>query len=265
MPTMMENVKTVNSSVRTVLLAGVLGVLGWGGYVGYNSYIKPGIEANQAIEELAQAKEALAKTAQERDAAKQERDAFQEQNEKLETSMKLLKIDRRMGNIEVLEKSENEKGEPSLLVRFTEVDERGNPIGSSRDFTLRGEKIYIDCWLVQFEDKYIEQQDFLRSASLCVFKSIFGEIDGPMGAFPLDNQTEGQPGVYKDDEQNKFEKQIWNDFWNVSNDPSLQSELGIRASHGQANYVKAQEGMIYQVKIRSSGAASLEPIEIQSN
>lgn len=265
MPTMMENVKTVNSSARTVMLAGVLGVLGWGGYVGYNSYIKPGMEANQAIEKLAEVEKQLA----EKDAALVESNknnqVLSETNEKLETSIKLLKIDRRMGNIEVLEKSQNEKGEPTLLVRFTEIDELGNPVGSSRDFTLRGDKLYIDCWIVQFKDKYVEQQDLLRSASLCVFKSIFGEIDGPMGAFELDNQTEQRPGIYKDDQQNKFEQKIWSDFWTVSNDPSLQDELGIRASHGQANYVKAQEGMVYQVKIRSSGAASLEPIEIQSD
>jgi len=264
MPTMMENVKTVNSSARTVMLAGVLGVLGWGGYVGYNSYIKPGMEANQAIEKLAEVEKQLA----EKDAAlvenKKELKVVTEEKEKLQTSLKLLKIDRRMGNIEVLEKSQNEKGEPTLLVRFTEVDELGNPVGSSRDFTLRGDKLYIDCWIVQFQDKYVEQEDLLRSASLCVFKSIFGEIDGPMGAFALDNQTQHQPGIYKDDEQNRFEEKIWSDFWAVSNDPSRQDELGIRASHGQANYVKAETGMVYQVKIRSSGAASLEPIDVKS-
>lgn len=273
MPTMMENVKTVNSSARTVLLAGVLGVLGWGGYVGYNSYIKPGLEANQAMEKLANVEKqlaekdaALVETKQNLVAAAEKNEKLNDENEKLNTSLKLLKIDRRMGNIEVLEKSQNEKGEPTLLVRFTEIDELGDPVGSSRDFTLRGDKLYIDCWIVQFKDKYVEQQDLLRSASLCVFKSIFGEIDGPTGAFALDNQTEQRPGIYGDDDQrNKFEEKIWSDFWAVSNDPSLQDDLGIRASHGQANYVKAQEGKVYQVKIRASGAASLEPIDVQSN
>ena len=265
MPTMMENVKTVNSSVRTLLMLSVCGALGWGSYVGYNNYVKPGMEANQAkadLEELKKDYEAQQANLQQKE---QELIQVNEEKDRLATSIKLLKIDRRMANIEILEKFENEDGEPALRVRFTEVDEFGDPVGSSRDFELRGEKIYIDCWIVQFQDKYIEQQDMLRSASLCVFKSIFGEIDGPMGAKPLDNQTDHRPGVYKDEAQNAFEAKIWDDFWNVSNNPSLQDELGIRASHGQANYVKAEPGKIYQVKIRSSGAASLEPIDAKAN
>ena len=272
MPTMMENVKTVNSSVRTVLMIGILGVVGFCGYTGYNAYIKPGMEANQAKAQLEEtekklADEQAARAAAEQTAAAAEQKAavVQAKNDRLETSMKLLKIDRRMANIEVLQKSKNEKGEPTLLVRYTEVDELGNPVGSSRDFTLRGQQIYIDCWLVQFEDKYIEQQDLLRSASLCVFKSIYGEIDAPLGAYPLDDQTDHQPGVYKDDAQNAFEAKIWSDFWNLSNDPSLQRELGIRASHGQANHIEAQEGKVYQVMIRSSGAVSLKPIDIRKD
>ena len=104
--------------------------------------------------------------------------------------MRLLKIDRRMANVQVLDISKNEIGEPEMLVRFTEVDSDGNVIGAERDFTLTGDKLYIDCWIVTFDDKYVEQADELRSTSLCVFKSIYGNIDGPQGAQSLDRQTE---------------------------------------------------------------------------
>lgn len=265
MTTMMENVKTVNSSVRTVLMVGILGILGWGGYTGFNAYIKPGLEANQAKEELLKLRQENEGNKAALAQSEKEKRELKDTNDRMQTSLKLLKIDRRMANVEVLQKSKNEKGEPTLLVRYTEVDELGNPVGSSRDFTLRGEQIYIDCWIVQFEDKYIEQEDLLRSASLCVFKGIYGEIDAPLGAYPLDDQTDNQPGVYKDDAQNQFEAKIWSDFWSLSNDPTLQRELGIRASHGQANHIEAQEGRVYQVMIRSSGAVSLKPIDISND
>jgi hypothetical protein len=94
-----------------------------------------------------------------------------------------------------------------------------------------------------------------------VFKSIFGELERPVDAKRLDTQSHADlPGIYKNAQQNEFEQKIWNDFWKVSNSLSLQKELGIRASHGQANYVVGEKGQSYQVEIRASGAMSLKPL-----
>jgi hypothetical protein len=186
--------------------------------------------------------------------------------QKLETALKLIKVDRRLANVTVLEKGTDDRGQGYLEVRFTEIDGQGNPVGISRDFTLAGEKLYVDCWIVSFEDKYVEEADPLRSASLCVFKSIYGEIDGPVGAKSLDQdsvQYGKPPGIYNDDLKNDFEAGIWRDFWSVCNDATKQKELGIRASYGQANYVLAEEGRTYQVQLRASGGASLKPLDEQ--
>ncbi len=69
------------------------------------------------------------------------------------------------------------------------------------------------------------------------------------------------PVVYRTNDQNMFEQKIWGDFWNVCNDAGKQQDLGIRASYGQANYVLAEKGKTYQVHLRSSGGASLKPIQ----
>ena len=250
-----ESVKTVNSLFRTLIFVGLTAGVGYGGYVGYENYVKPGLQAQQALADLAELQSRYAKQADELKAS-------QHENDRLKTSLKLLKVDRRLAKLKVLEKSTNEQGEPILTIRFTEVDDQGAPVGASRDFVLRGERLYVDCWVVKFEDRYIEQSDALRSASLCVFKSIFGDLDGPSGAKSLDRKTENAaPGIYQGSEQSAFEQQIWNDFWNVSNNPGLQKDLGIRASHGEAVYIFAEPGKTYDVKIRSSGATSLEPVD----
>ena len=259
MSEVMSNVKTINSVVRTCLMVAVAGGVGYGGWFGYNNYVKPSRDAKQALADLAALQvdyEVQGQKLTEAIKAKQ----------KLQTALKLIKVDRRMANVEVMEKGRDEQGSPYLEVRFTEVDDKGNIIGSSRDFTLSGEKLYVDCWIVSFEDKYVEEADPLRSASLCVFKSIYGEIDGPTGAKSLDHDTANSgvpPGIYDDDLKNEFEQQIWGDFWRVCNDAELQKELGIRASYGQANYVLAEPGQTYQVQLRASGGASLKPIAIE--
>jgi hypothetical protein len=262
-------IKTINSAVRTALLVAVTGIAGYGGWIGYDQYVRPGLDAKKAIAdaeelrlEIQRQSELLQQQSRELLAVKSENEELLRLKQRLETSLKLLKIDQRVANIQVLEKGLNDDGQPFMEVRFYEVDERGEIIGSPRDFTIQGEKIYIDGWVVSFEDQYVEEADELRSASLFVFHSIFGELERPADARRLDTQSESSlPGIYKSEQQNEFEQKIWSDFWKVSNSRQLQRELGIRASHGQANYMLGEKGQIYQVEIRASGAMSIKPIE----
>lgn len=270
MTNFINNIKTLNSVVRTVLVVGACGAVGYGGWFGYDNYVKPSVEAKQAIADLEQLKatfqeqsEALEKS--QLDLAKSAADLqiSEELNDRLETSMKLLKVDRRIANITVLEKGRDENGEPFMEVSFSEVNEQGEPIGITKNFTLMGEKFYVDGWIATFEDKYIEEADELRAASLFVFKSIYGDAEMPKNGQRLDmeSMSDGLPGVYQDDHQRAFEQQIWSDFWKVCNDVDLQHDLGIRTSQGQASYVKPREGKTYQVYIRASGGMSLKPID----
>ena len=250
----MENVKIANSVVRTLIFLVVGAGVGYGGFLGYNNYVRPSINAREARAELDQLRVDY-------EIQKQEFEETQLENDKLKTALQLLKIDRRLANVEVMDVSTNEDGEPTITARFTEFDEFGNVIGASKDFVLRGDTMYLDCWVVKFGDKYIEQSDALRSASLCVFKGIYGNLDGPVGSQPLDSDSSEEfPAVYSSEEKSAFEAKIWSDFWRFANDETLQTELGIRSIHGQANYVKVVKGMTYEINVRSAGAASIEPI-----
>ena len=237
------------------MVLGAFSAVGYGGYFGYNNYVKPSQDAKQAIADLADLKLEFEK----QEVALRESEAL---NERLETSMKLLKVDRRLANVTVMETGADDEGNPFMEVSFTEVDEADNPIGTTRIYTLQGDKLYIDGWVATFEDKYIEQADELRSASLFVFKSIYGDAEMPRDAQRLDVETQDNspPGIYNDSRKREFEQKIWSDFWKVCNDAQLQQELGIRTSQGQTSYVKPVEGKTYRVNIRSSGGMSLSPI-----
>ena len=251
----MGNVKTINSAVRTTLLVGVVGILGFGGWYGYTNYIKPGADAKQAMADL----EELKLKYQANEEALQ---AANEKNERLETSNKLLKINRRIANLTVLEKGKDQYGEPFMEVAFTEVDEEGKDVGVTRNYVVKGEKLYVDGWIVTFDDKYVENADELRSASIYVFKSIYGDQEKPSEGQSLDLESAngGAPGIYKSAKKREFEDKIWGDFWKVSNDIDLQRELGIRAVHGLAPYIQPIEGKTYQVHMRASGGMTLNPI-----
>ncbi len=256
MSDMINNVKTINSAVRTAMLLGITGFVGYGGWMGYDQFVKPGFQAKQALADLESMKAEFGKQTE-------ELQRIERLNDRLETSLKLLKIDRRIANVKILEKKIGADGQPYMQVRFSEIDEAGKPVGTPRDFTIQGEKFYVDGWVTTFEDKYIENADELRSASLFVFKSIYGDAERPKDGQRLDTQTSDQspPGIYKSDRQSEFEQKIWSDFWKVCNDREQQKALGIRASHGDAPYVLGEEGKTYQVNIRSSGGISLKLID----
>ena len=247
----MNHVKTVNSSVRTLLILAACGVIGYFGYFGYQNYVKPSHEAKQAIAELATLKEDFAKQ-------KMELEKVTKLNERMATSMKLLKVDKRVANIEVLKIDKDEDGNPLMDLSFTEVGENGEEIGISKNYTIKGDKFYVDGWVVAFEDKYIEQADELRGASLFVFKSIYGNDETPRDAQRLDDDSQNRPGIYEDNHKSDFEQKIWSDFWGVCNDNHKQQELGIRASHGQSTYIAGQEGKTYQIEIRASGSTGIK-------
>ena len=251
----MNSLKVINSSVRTALLVGFLGITGYCGWLGYDKYVKPGIEAEAAKAQVGELTGLL-------ELAQQKQAELAEQNDRMTTSLKLLTTDRRVANVEILEKDEDEDGKPYMEVRFTEVDRAGEPIGSARDYTLYGDQFFVDCWIASFEDEYIQQADELRNASIFAFKSIYGDDEKPRDAQRLDvESSDGPPGIYNDLRKRAFEEKIWKDFWAVCNDRGRQKELGIRAAYGQANHMVAQAGQKYQVVIRSSGGVSLTPIE----
>ena len=110
MSKLMENVKTLNSVIRTGVFACLMGGLGYGGYVGYYEYVKPGIDAKEALAELDQLRTDFKLKSE-------ELSQTLEENDKLKTSNRLLKIDRRVANIEILDVTENEQGEPTMHVR----------------------------------------------------------------------------------------------------------------------------------------------------
>ena len=254
----MNHVKTVNSSVRTILIVAACGVVGYFGYFGYQNYVKPSHEAKQAIADLATLKEDFEKQEMLLQESKKELAKVTELNERMATSMKLLKVDKRVANIKVLSVEEDEDGSPLMNVSFTEVGSDGEEIGISKNYTIKGNKFYVDGWIVAFEDKYIEQADELRGASLFVFKSIYGNDETPRDAQRLDDDSQSRPGIYEDDRKSEFEQKIWSDFWGVCNDNHKQQELGIRASHGQSTYIAGKEGKTYQIEIRSSGSTGIK-------
>lgn len=258
-----ESISTVNSLVRTTLALTVVGGVGAAGWFGYSTINEREIREHELLQVRTDLQDAQRKLSEaEGNVQRMREEVAQKEREiaRLGTAMRLLKVDHRAARLTVLDQEKDaESGEVISRVEFVELDDRGHEMDKPREFSIRGELVYIDSWIVKFDDKYVEQADLHRATSLVLFKRIYGEKQEPIQGFVLDPAGVA-PRVYaQGDRPSEFAQKIFSDFWQVANDNKKQQELGIRAAHGTADYIKVEKGKSYKVQIRSSGDVTIDP------
>ncbi len=276
----MENLRTLNSLVRTFLATILVGGVGTAGWYGYQSYRGADRELESVQQSLADREAALARTRRDLDTTRQQlavqdeelaeqrvqleqmaEDLLQKQQEieRLDTALRLHKMERRLAQISVLDvETDPESGKTFSTIGFVEMNDAGDPVGSMREFQLEGDVIYVDYRVVKFDDAYVEQADLERGTTICLFNRIFGEYQRPSEGFTLD-EPGTRPGSYtRGGVISEFEQKIWDDFWTIANDPQRAEQLGIRALHGDAVSIKVQEGNSYRITVRASGGPEIQ-------
>jgi hypothetical protein len=280
MPGMMEGVRTVNSFLRTLIALTVLGGIGAGGYYGYTTYNAKEIDARQKAKALEEKERALADTTSRLEKAQSElaskiaelqaKDkeiaALNASVKKLELALRYLKIDHRVARFTAVDQTKDDAtGEISSLIEFVELNDEGHPIDTPKQYLIRGDIVYIDGWVVKFEDKYVEQADLERGTSLLSFKRIFGSGQKPDEGLPLDEFGSAPRAYARGGKISEFEQKIWDDFWNIANDPDRAKQLGIRAAHGGAPFMKVEKGKSYKILLRASGDPTIVVEESSSS
>lgn len=264
-----DGVKTVNSAVRTLLLAILVTTLGLGAFYGYSEYTKRDRQLQEQADQLAAA-DAQMVSLQGEIATKDaeivslgaDLQAAQLELERLETSLQLLKTDQRLARINVVGIERDEDGKAvTTTLQFVEMSPQGEPLSEAREFELPGDVVYVDNWIIKFDDKYIENGDIERGTSLCLFRRVFSEEQVPTQGFSLD-EVGSRPQAYaRGGAVSEFEQKLWTDFWEFANDPEKARKMGIRAANGEAVSIKVQEGKSYSISLRASGGLSIEPSE----
>lgn len=180
---------------------------------------------------------------------------------RLEMAVRLLKVDRRVARLDVLDQWTPEAtGRPATKVRFVEVDEAGQPLGEPKIVTIDGDVLYIDYWVAKFDDALVEKgDDPLRGASICLFRRLFGEYQQPSEGHVVDASGQRPVAYGRGAPLSDFERDLWQNFWQYANDRQKAQSVGVRAAHGEAPYIKLTPGKSYRIVIRSSGGLAVEP------
>ena len=182
-----ETVSAFNSLLRT-LIAGV--VVGGIGYMGAWAYTHLTPDAR-----LARKEEELQATLAELNGARQQLSTLearlqksQQKIERLDLSLRLLKVDQRVAEITVTSQTQDpETGELVTEFVFQEQSVDGKPLENGRSFQILGDLVYVDYWVIKFDDQFVEAADLDRSTSLCLFRRVFGEFQEPVEGYSLDD------------------------------------------------------------------------------
>jgi hypothetical protein len=257
-----ETVRTVNSAVRTLLFGLLLAGVGFGGWKAYSLYHQPQKELAAKQRDLDAVSSKLKQASLDLTASKKQVDALvadiELKNEaiaRLETANGLLKLRHRIAQLRVIDQQEDaETGRPRTEIEFFEVNEEGAPINDRRQkFVIDGDRVYVECLLAKFDDKYIEANDLDRRTAICLFQRIFGEHQEPKDGFEIDQVGSAPTSYARGGEMSEFEKRIWRDFWTLANDPEKAAELGVRAAHADAPSIRVTKGGLYELELRTTG------------
>ena len=252
---MLKALTAVNTLLRTLVSLILVALLAAAGWLGVRTVQE--FKEREVMEALLAQREAEIGRLTEDLAAKQRQIA------KLETALRLLKVDHRIAQIDVLDQQGSAKaGNLVTTFSFVELDGQGKPLEEPKIFRVNGDVVYVDALVVKFADEAVEAADPLRSTSLCLFRRVFSEVQKPNEGFALD-RVGSQPAVYRTGEKpSEFEQEIWSRFWELANNRAEAEKKGIRHIHGEAPFQKLAPGKRYKVSLRSSGGLSFVPEDV---
>jgi hypothetical protein len=185
--------------------------------------------------------------------------ALTERAQALEAAVRLLRHTERRARIIVLDQGPGPGGTLVTRIRFSELDGQGNPLGEPREFEVTGDEVYVDTLVIKFEDEFVSAGDALKGRSLLLFRRIFGDRHRPVDAHVLDREGQVPHAYAAEKAPSAFERELWQQFWMLANDPAEAKRRGIRALHGEAVSTKLRKGGVYAVTFRSTGELSIQP------
>lgn len=164
---------------------------------------------------------------------------------------------RRIAHIQVLDqRKDGDRIETDIL--FIELDDAGSELGRQK-LTLPGAYAYVDAWTIKFNHADVAQGHPYMGKSLVLLRQVFTENTPPIEGIPLDTPGAIPPG-YAASDASRFEKQLWDSFWQLAADPDMAASMNVRVAQGDIVYKPLKVGEVYELTADATGGLSLIPL-----
>lgn len=187
---------------------------------------------------------------------------LEEEKKELQQIVQRLGTERRRAEILVTEQKTID-GVLRTTLLFVEYARDGSTL-PPKVFTIEGKFAHIDSLVIQFDREFVQQADPLRGHTIILFDKIFGDKQSPADAFRIDEPGR-IPAIYRgvDPRVSQFEQELWNDFWQLVDDPAERQKRGVRVAQGDSKWGPFEPGKIYTVTVDAAGGVNLtsEPLK----
>lgn len=198
-----------------------------------------------------------AKTIQE---LRQQQEQMNQQLTARQAMIDRLSRSRRIAHLEITDQKKDQSGAiASTDVLFIELDDRGAEL-ARQNFTIPGDVLFIDAMTVKFNSEQVAQGDPLLGHTLILLRRIYSDRMPPKDGFRIDTPGAIPPG-YACTDAGRFEKRLWENFWELATDSAKAQQLGVRVAQGEAVYKQpVRAGQSYELIVDALGGMSLTPL-----
>jgi hypothetical protein len=181
-----------------------------------------------------------------------------------EAMIERLSRTRRIAHIEVPYQQLDDAGRIIQTdLRFIELDDEGTEL-ARQEFSIPGDVVFIDAWTVKFDHERVAEGHPLMGRTLVLLRRVYSERMSPAEGLLIDTPGAVPPG-YAASDMGKFEKRLWEIFWEIATDAKLAQEMGVRVAQGEAVYKPVRAGQRFELIVDAAGGMSLTPLAVDED
>lgn len=173
-----------------------------------------------------------------------------------------LEAERRVADLVVSDQSRDSAGVLVTTLFMVEYGKDGKAM-PPRSFTVRGDRVHVDCLVIKFDPADVQKNDPLRGHALLLLEKIYGDAEPAATGSPIDPPDQA-PDIYRDSDPKTgdAERALWKQFWQLSDDAILRDRYHVRVAHGAGVFVKPQPGRKYTLTLQADGNTTIhtEPV-----
>ena len=186
---------------------------------------------------------------------------LEEERYELKQIVQRLSDERRVAEVLVTDQQEVD-GVLRTTLLFVEYAKDGSSL-PPKAFTIEGKTAHVDAMVIKFERDFLKADDPLRGHSIALFTKLYGDRQSPASAEMID--APGKiPDVYRgaDPRIGAFERELWNNFWKLAEDPEYRQQHGVRVANWQGVWGPFEKDKLYTITIESDGGLNItsEPL-----
>ena len=184
-------------------------------------------------------------------------DELEKQKAQLTEFVKRVSASQRVAQVDVLEQREDVDKRPIMVLRWQEIARDGT-LGPPQTIEALGKQVYFEGMTIKFDMEHVGAADPDRANSLVMFRRVFGELQPPDTGYDISRASAAR-------EKSPAETTLWNQFWQIVEDPRLAAKYGIRTAQCEAPAVPMSKGQTWEVALDAAGGLNIRKITHQQN